>query len=96
MVRRAAFVDVPLERLLSRAYADERRALVRDTAAPDLTPGLEGSRLPKNASNSLLLTPGAGEPTRGDTCHVDVADRFGNVLSATPSGGWLQSSEEES
>ncbi len=24
--------------------------------------------------------------------HLDVADRFGNLLSATPSGGWLQSS----
>lgn len=30
--------------------------------------------------------------TRGDTCHIDVADRWGNVISATPSGGWLQSS----
>jgi gamma-glutamyltranspeptidase/glutathione hydrolase len=47
---------------------------------------------------------GAGEPTvlssvayapelgPGDTCHLDVADRFGNMVSATPSGGWLQSS----
>jgi gamma-glutamyltranspeptidase/glutathione hydrolase len=44
---------------------------------------------------------GAGEPTvgadgvtRGDTCHLDIADSFGNVLSITPSGGWLQSSPE--
>ena len=29
---------------------------------------------------------------RGDTCHLDVADRWGNVVAATPSGGWLQSS----
>jgi gamma-glutamyltranspeptidase/glutathione hydrolase len=29
---------------------------------------------------------------QGDTCHLDVADRFGNVVSATPSGGWLQGS----
>jgi gamma-glutamyltranspeptidase/glutathione hydrolase len=42
---------------------------------------------------------GAGEPTRqaaaevrGDTCHLDVVDRHGNMVSATPSGGWLQSS----
>jgi gamma-glutamyltranspeptidase / glutathione hydrolase len=46
---------------------------------------------------------GAGEPTvpraemaelegRGDTCHVDVIDRHGNMIAATPSGGWLQSS----
>ncbi len=40
-----------------------------------------------------------GEPTvqrdgttRGDTCHIDVVDRWGNIISATPSGGWLQSS----
>jgi gamma-glutamyltranspeptidase / glutathione hydrolase len=40
-----------------------------------------------------------GEPTvsrsgvtRGDTCHVDAVDRWGNIISATPSGGWLQSS----
>jgi gamma-glutamyltranspeptidase / glutathione hydrolase len=42
---------------------------------------------------------GIGEPTvtrqgvvAGDTCHVDVVDRWGNTVSATPSGGWLQSS----
>ena len=42
---------------------------------------------------------GVGEPTvrrdgltRGDTCHVDIIDRHGNMFTATPSGGWLQSS----
>jgi gamma-glutamyltranspeptidase/glutathione hydrolase len=34
----------------------------------------------------------ASGATSGDTCHVDVVDRFGNMVSATPSGGWLQSS----
>lgn len=29
---------------------------------------------------------------RGDTTHVDVIDRWGNMVSATPSGGWFQSS----
>ena len=29
---------------------------------------------------------------RGDTCHLDVIDRHGNMIAATPSGGWLQSS----
>lgn len=40
----------------------------------------------------------AGEPTvarngatSGDTCHLDVVDRWGNMVSATPSGGWLHS-----
>ena len=44
-------------------------------------------------------TGAAGEPTvsrlgetRGDTCHIDVVDRWGNMVAATPSGGWLQSS----
>ncbi len=38
--------------------------------------------------------PGVGPlgENRGDTCHLDVADRWGNLVSATPSGGWLQSS----
>jgi gamma-glutamyltranspeptidase / glutathione hydrolase len=42
---------------------------------------------------------GAGEPTlgrmgtmRGDTVHFDIVDRDGNMISATPSGGWLHSS----
>ncbi|HEX6959921.1 MAG TPA: gamma-glutamyltransferase family protein [Ferrovibrio sp.] len=28
----------------------------------------------------------------GDTCQIDVIDRWGNMVAATPSGGWLQSS----
>jgi gamma-glutamyltranspeptidase/glutathione hydrolase len=40
-----------------------------------------------------LTRPGlASAPHSGDTCHVDAADRFGNLVTATPSGGWLQSS----
>ena len=42
---------------------------------------------------------GTGEPTvgrlggtRGDTVHFDIIDQAGNMVSATPSGGWLQSS----
>jgi gamma-glutamyltranspeptidase/glutathione hydrolase len=42
---------------------------------------------------------GAGEPTvgrmgqtRGDTVHFDIIDQAGNMVSSTPSGGWLQSS----
>ena len=30
--------------------------------------------------------------TRGDTVHFDIIDRYGNMIAATPSGGWLQSS----
>ncbi|MFB7498534.1 gamma-glutamyltransferase family protein [Streptomyces sp. NPDC056161] len=37
------------------------------------------------------LGTGADGATRGDTCHLDVVDRWGNMVAATPSGGWLQS-----
>ncbi|HEY4464788.1 MAG TPA: gamma-glutamyltransferase family protein [Streptosporangiaceae bacterium] len=127
------FTDVPVQALLSPGYADERRRLVGENAAPDLVPGSPYGpagphpRLPAFATASFgngtgpdpgagLVTgdpsvepafdPGTGEPMArtsgpgpyqasarpGDTCHVDVADRFGNVVTATPSGGWLQSS----
>ena len=42
-------------------------------------------------SASPVDDPQSGVP-RGDTCHLDVIDRFGTMVSATPSGGWLQSS----
>jgi gamma-glutamyltranspeptidase/glutathione hydrolase len=81
---------VPLETLLSSAYNDERRALVNDVASTELRPGL--GRLPSHHAPGDTVSLGVGEPTRGDTVHIDVADRFGNLFSATPSGGWLQSS----
>jgi gamma-glutamyltranspeptidase/glutathione hydrolase len=85
------FTDVPLDLLLSKEYADERRRLVTDTASAELRPGGDRPRLPRPVTAAVAA--GAGEPTRaGDTCHVDVVDRWGNLVSATPSGGWLWSS----
>jgi gamma-glutamyltranspeptidase/glutathione hydrolase len=99
------FVDVPLEILLSGRYAEERRKLVSDTASRDLVPGdLPGApaRMARVLAMAGAETPvgiGHGEPTFaplpvewGDTVHVDAVDRHGNMVSATPSGGWLQSS----
>ena len=131
---------VPLEALVSRAYADERRALIAETASMELRPGAPGGATPRLAAATAPggsrgdgVTPagigeptaaqaaGAGEPTaadrvhpstppaagragpgvpavgpegvmRGDTVHIDVVDAAGNMVSATPSGGWLQSS----
>ena len=79
--------DVPLETLLSAEYNDARRALVGDEASAEYRPGI--GRLP--ALRAAEATAGSGEPGRG-TVHLDIADRFGNMISATPSGGWLQSS----
>jgi gamma-glutamyltranspeptidase/glutathione hydrolase len=48
---------------------------------------------PRAAASDPAPHPTGGTyPEHGDTCHVDVADRHGNMVSATPSGGWLQSS----
>jgi len=95
------FTDVPLADLLSPQYAAQRRALVGQTASGDLRPGSPGGRQPMLPGFATAPRPGAvvgawaGEPTlahSGDTCHIDVADRFGNMVAATPSGGWLHSS----
>lgn len=43
-------------------------------------------------SSAGLTSSGLSSAGRGDTCHLDVVDRHGNMISATPSGGWLQSS----
>jgi gamma-glutamyltranspeptidase / glutathione hydrolase len=89
--------DVPIQELLDPGYAGGRRALVTDEASLELRPGSPDGRAPRLPSVHLgpdaaeLLT-GSGEPTFGDTCHLDVVDRHGNLVAATPSGGWLQSS----
>ncbi|HEV3505080.1 MAG TPA: gamma-glutamyltransferase family protein, partial [Actinomycetes bacterium] len=92
-----AAVDVPLDGLLDPGYADRRRALVGPEASLELRPGSPDGRSPRlpsartgPAAEEELA--GSGEPTFGDTCHVDVVDRHGNLVAATPSGGWLQSS----
>jgi len=63
--------------------------------------GSTGPSRRRRGSGDPGIDPATGEPlgrsvhpqaNRGDTCHVDVADRWGNVVTATPSGGWLQSS----
>jgi gamma-glutamyltranspeptidase/glutathione hydrolase len=99
------FVEVPMAALLSDAYNDERRKLVGDKASLELRPGsVEGfggevKVRRAEGERAAVGAMGAGEPTvgrlgevRGDTVHFDIVDRAGNMISATPSGGWLQSS----
>jgi gamma-glutamyltranspeptidase/glutathione hydrolase len=91
-----------LRRLLSPRYSEERAGLIGPLASTAFRPGDIGVT-PYSPPLVIRQLPGqadgVGEPTvqqtgetRGDTCHIDVVDRWGNIISATPSGGWLQSS----
>ncbi len=96
------FAEVPIETLLSDAYNDERRKLVHHTASLDLRPGSVegfGAVVKLKTGAKIVAGMGAGEPTVGrmgevvgDTVHFDIVDQAGNMVSSTPSGGWLQSS----
>ena len=101
------FVDVPMQTLLSDAYNADRRKLI-DPAQRLARPAAgQGRRLRRRreaaprrrARAPRVAASGAGEPTvgrmgqtSGDTVHFDIVDRDGNMISATPSGGWLQCS----
>ncbi|HEY7845894.1 MAG TPA: gamma-glutamyltransferase family protein [Bradyrhizobium sp.] len=99
------FNEIPIQTLLSDAYNDERRKLISEKASHDFIPGsVEGFgavvKLRRaEGHREAVGAMGAGEPTvgrfgevRGDTVHFDIIDTAGNMISATPSGGWLQSS----
>lgn len=86
------FVKVPGAELLSREYADVRRALIDPKAA-----SLEqrpGDPLNKKAVAQLIgfnlpqVDIPEAERAHDTTC-VNVIDAAGNVFSATPSGAWL-------
>ena len=78
------FVDVPLDTLLSPAYAQARRALIRaDRASPGMPPsGVVPGRDARVAPASTRERASAGAH---DTSHVSVIDKDGNVFAATPS-----------
>ena len=96
------FTEVPMTTLLSDAYNDERRKLISDQASLEFRPGSVegfGAVVQLRREEGRRRAAGAGEPTvartgemRGDTVHFDIIDQAGNMVSATPSGGWLQSS----
>ncbi|TAV50877.1 gamma-glutamyltransferase family protein [Rhizobium leguminosarum] len=98
------FSEIPVAHLLSQTYAAARRKLIGADASFDLRPGIvPGFEAQHDLTMTMLgadsKTGAVYEPTmahlsekRGDTVHIDVIDRDGNMVSVTPSGGWLQSS----
>ena len=99
------YSEIPIDYLLSDAYNAERAKLITATAShaqrPGVVPGFEAQAeayVERAARDFNLGQVAAQEPTmahltekRGDTVHFDVIDRWGNMVAATPSGGWLQS-----
>jgi gamma-glutamyltranspeptidase/glutathione hydrolase len=98
------FGEIPVAQLLSDSYNAERRKLISDKASMELLPGTipgfgKAIGMREGSSREAVSAFGTGEPTvgkisaeRGDTVHFDIIDRDGNMISVTPSGGWLQSS----
>ena len=98
--------EVPLEALLSPAHAATRAGMIGPRASLEQRPSrltgfdhLADAAIARAAKTVTDAGVGAGEPTmahlsdrRGDTVHLDVIDRWGNMVAVTPSGGWLQSS----
>ena len=96
---------VPMEQLLSDDYNAQRAGLITNHASLEQRPGrLAGfeqqaeAYMARAARDFGITDAPPQEPTmahltekRGDTVHLDVIDRWGNMVSATPSGGWLQS-----
>ena len=82
-----AMIEVPLATLISEEYAAERRKSIRpDRAWPEMPPA---GRLGSQAGRGFGEFPRpSGDPNpEPDTSYVCVADRHGNLFSATPSDG---------
>lgn len=85
------FVKVPFGRLLSKKYSAERRRLVdAERASKELRPGGYEPFVPKSVRE--VNEAFAARARVGDTTKLEVIDRAGNMVSSTPSGGWIPSS----
>ena len=80
------FVKVPADRLLARAYAEARRALIGERACRELPlPGDVGTARASARRETAALPMAGGSTDALDTSYVAVMDADGNAFSATPS-----------
>ncbi|MDP3073134.1 MAG: gamma-glutamyltransferase family protein [Opitutaceae bacterium] len=88
-----AFAQVPMQGLLSKAYAAERRKLIGAQAFLEHRPGDPFAFDPGVKPPAVRYLPHAqGEKnpdSSGDTTCVNTVDAAGNLFSATPSSGWV-------
>jgi len=96
---------IPIDVLLARGYAGSRRKMIGPEASMEIRPGGAVEEVPDynledvlaDNRESLGFNSGfdhygstGGKPS--DTMQLAAADKHGNLLSATPSGGWIKSS----
>ncbi|MSP13374.1 MAG: gamma-glutamyltransferase family protein [Chloroflexi bacterium] len=100
------FDKVPFDVLLSHAYNNVRRGQISSQASAELRPGDVGHGIPEYMQRDILADNrralgisgqdvrdiGLSHTHMGDTTHLDAVDREGNMVAATPSGGWLGTS----
>ena len=101
------FDDVPFDYLLSDKYNKKRSSLISNEASMELRPGaINNSRIPEYTNDTVqdnnryalgvekrpTKNLGLGHAHMGDTTHLDAIDKYGNMVAATPSGGWLGTS----
>ena len=100
------FDPLPMDRLLSEEYNDARRALIGSSASTEWRPGDIGHGVPEYALRPVaddnrqalggeareVRDLGLGHAHISDTTHLDSVDAQGNMVAATPSGGWLGTS----
>jgi len=86
------FNKLPMERLLSKAYGEERRGSIRDNASLEFLPGLiDGERGLHPAQSEIVRIKIDDALMARDTTCINAADAGGLMFSATPSGAWLPS-----
>ena len=89
-----AFVNVPMNALLSEAYLSERRKLIDpDRAWPAMPPAGDPRRgratldgAPQSPAEAVAGVGAVGQEAAG-TSYFGVIDRYGNIFSCTPSEG---------
>ncbi|MYC08293.1 MAG: gamma-glutamyltransferase family protein [Chloroflexi bacterium] len=100
------FDETPIDMLLSEDYAKARAAQIGAVASRELRPGDLGGGVPTYATIGVaddnraalgvaareVRDLGLGHAHIGDTTHLDAMDAEGNMVAATPSGGWLGTS----
>ena len=86
------FSNIPADRLLSKEYADERRAQINQAASLEFRPGAVGDKPRLHPSQMEIARARIDDELMArDTTCVNAVDADGVMFSATPSGAWLPS-----